>query len=203
LVSCSRLLFFCRYAITAYFVDALARTGWSLSLDYADDSMMINPLLQRGWTASAKLLNGGPIFNPPPPNISYTILTETCYSYGTAWKLHGSAQYISVVILVAHLIIASVHTGIIMINGKTMEAWDSISELVVLAWNSAPTRRDEELRNCASGISRTSTLQNMVKVVAVEEEKGEKKVELVVVDEKGENKDGRVVENVELRERYG
>lgn len=106
-----------------------------------------------------------------------------------------------------------------------MEAWDSIVELVVLAWNSEPRRRDGdgEMRNCGAGIYRGRTLETKVRVVALEDEddgkegdvgsnardgKGEKRkkkkmrVELVVVDEQGNSKDGRAVKRVQPSEKY-
>lgn len=177
------------------FIDAVARTGWHRSLK-ADDLTVIDPVLQQGSIDNQKILNGDALF-ARPANASYSILNVAWHSYGVGWFLQSPGQYVSVVILSIHMFIAIIHSIILVNRGRSTEAWDSISELLVLAWNSMPTRRDEEFKNCSSGINSIKTLQNKVRVVAVAENGTEKRVELVVVDEKGNSKDGRVVEKIE------
>ncbi|KAF7509849.1 hypothetical protein GJ744_007360 [Endocarpon pusillum] len=173
------------YIPSVYFVNALSRTGWDLSLLNADNNT----------------LNGGPLFTHPT-NISYSVVKATFRSFGAGWTLEDSGQWIAVSVLGAHMVIAAVHSLIIVSRGRSVEAWDSVDELVVLAWNSMPTRRNDELRNCASGIRRTKTLESKVRVVAVEEEGLGSRVELVVVDEMARNKDGRLVTTIRPGEAY-
>jgi hypothetical protein len=77
------------------------------------------------------MLNGGPIWKPPPfPHI--TAKYET-YKYGTAWYLKDSGQWISLFALGAHIVLALAHSVIIVWTGKTSEAWDNNNELIALA----------------------------------------------------------------------
>ncbi|ERF75703.1 hypothetical protein EPUS_01533 [Endocarpon pusillum Z07020] len=188
------------YITSVYFVDAISRTGWDLSLLYANNTI-INPILQQGSTENQKILNGGPVFSRPT-NIPYSVVNANWHTYGAAWTLQDSGQWISVAILSVHMVIAIVHSLILVVRRRSVETWDSIEELIVLAWNSMPTRRNDELRNCASGILRTKTLESKVRVVAIEEQGLGSRVELVVVDEMARNKDGRSVDTIKPGEAY-
>lgn len=175
-----------RYAITLYFVDALSRTGWSNQFETDLDDSDILPALQTGWKDSEKYLDGGPIFQRPDPSLLPTNVSHIySFKFGTAWTLHDSGQYVSIAILGSYLVIVLVHTFIVVGRGRTMEAWDSINELLALAWNPTPLARQNELKNCGAGIKYMSTLRIKVKVaVAVDSER----LELVPVDETGSSK---------------
>lgn len=109
------------------------------------------------------------------------------YRYGTAWILHGTRDYISVAILGTYLVIVVTHIIIVVGRNRTIEGWDSINELLALAWNSVPSARDSALKNCGAGISLLSTLHTQVKVNVADD--GER-LELVAVDEREAGKIG-------------
>jgi hypothetical protein len=108
-------------------------------------------------------------------------MRQEWYNYGTAWQLDDPALYLSIFILGLHLVIALVHTGITLWFKNTSESWDSIAELVALAYNSSP---QNALKNCGAGIRLRSTLSQRVKVMAVDKKEsgaGEN-VELIFCD---------------------
>ncbi len=190
-----------RYAMTLYFVDVMSRTGWSHQFKNDQDDWNISPALQEGWTESDRYLNGGPIFNRPAPSILPTVVSHVhSYKYGTAWILHDSGQYIAVAVLGIYLLIALIHTFIIAGQGRTIEAWDSINELVVLAWNSVPSAKENALKNCSAGIKLTSTLRTKVKVAVAAD--GET-LELVPVDRVKLSKTVGETKNVVTEVAYG
>lgn len=183
-------------------VDVLARTGWHLSLKYPDDSLIIDPILQQGSLSNQKILSGENVFSEPT-NISHSALDAVWHRYGTAWTLKSLEQRFAIGLLGVHAIIAIVHSLIVVIRHNSMEAWDSINELVLLAWNSDPTRRGHELKNCAGGIRQMRTLRNRVKIVALDDGTGnDRRVELVMVDDKGVNVDGRDTKRIEPEKKY-
>ncbi|KAF2108323.1 hypothetical protein BDV96DRAFT_652891 [Lophiotrema nucula] len=149
-------------AIALYFTDVMSRIGWHLQFP-SFGSSRIRPELQAAWKEDDKFLRGGPIFERPQ-NIPFTILRQEWFNYGTAWQLNDSSLYISLAILGLHMLIAMIHAAVIVYLGRTSEAWDTISELIALAYSSKPERAI--LQNCGAGIDHLRTLENNVKVRA-------------------------------------
>lgn len=135
-------------------------------------------------------LNGGPIFKEPDfPHIKAHYET---YKYGTAWYLSSNGQFISVGIFAIYMVVALAHAAVVVWTRRSSDAWDSANELVALAYNSQPS--PDALENCSSGITQMGTLQKMVRVAFMADEKGGKKVELVVAGEEQQRRvEGRIV----------
>lgn len=189
-----------RNIIAVLFADALARTGWYLSLLYDSDLnvQMIDPILLRNSSTDPQLLlRGGDIYRKPQ-NLSYVTLKAEWHSYGVAWTLRENGQFLAVAVLCIHILLAAIHSLIVVTAGRSMDAWDSITELLLLAWNSVPTRRDQEFTNCSVGVYGVQPLRHRVKAMVVENSgEFEGRVELVVVDENMTNRDGRRSHNVQ------
>ena len=173
--------------ISAYFVSAISRIGWAPQHDYK--STGINPLLRIGGHDNQNLLyNGGQIWKRPT-NISTCALKQEWFSYTTAWQLNDDILYLSITVLSIHLFIAITHSIIIIYSGHTSESWDSITQLIALAYKTLPS--SHTLENCGAGIMLLRTLRQNVKVVAVDEGEGEdrdrndraQRVQLISCDE--------------------
>lgn len=192
-----------RMIVAASFVDALARVGWVESLKFPDDSMMINPVLQQHASTDQQLiLKGGAIYSTPT-NMSFGVGTVNWYSYGVAWTLKENGQLLSVAVLGFHLVLVSIHVVLKVWKSRSMGAWDSITEILLLAWNSVPTRRDDELKNCSVGIHGIGPMEQKVKAMVIEEDDGtDGRVELVVVDNNAINKDRRKAESIKWDAKY-
>ncbi|KAF2106418.1 hypothetical protein BDV96DRAFT_675435 [Lophiotrema nucula] len=153
------------FAVTVFFVDALSRIGWHLQLAEFGNSVDFYPSLQQGYVNTnkednAKIFRNKPIFDRPV-DIPYVVQRQEWFSYATAWRLNQSSLYISVSVLGLHLIIAATHTVYNLWTGVTSEAWDSINDLLALAFNSSSK---ETLENCGAGIRLRRTLKHRVRV---------------------------------------
>lgn len=151
--------------------------------------MYSNPLLQNGEINNSKIFDLRTVY-APPVNISYSTLTVKWQDYGWGWFLRSPGQYTAVAILSIYMIIVIVHSMILITSGWSCDAWDSMSELFVLALNSTPTWSDDELKNCSSGIDYLQTLRNRIKVVTFPEKQTTNKLELVLVDDYGVPRNG-------------
>lgn len=162
-------------------MNALSRIGWYAQIN-RDHPQGATPILQNGSSENDHLLhNGGQIWQRPS-NISTQALKQEWFVYATAWQLSDPAIYISVAVLGIHLLIVLIHCFTTICTKQSSEAWNSISELLALAYTSFPER--ETLKNCGAGIMLQTTLRQIVKVVAVENhgEGGVQKVQLVPCD---------------------
>ena len=103
------------------------------------------------------------------------------------------------------MVIALVHTIIIVIFARTSNAWDSIHDLVALAFNSAP--RGNPLENCGTGVMLGRTLRQRVQVRAVRNDDNiKRKVELVFCDEAEGSASALLdpdLRRIEIGRRYG
>lgn len=185
------------------FVDALARIGWAESLKYRDAYMSINPVLQQHVSSDQQLiLNGGPIY-AAPTDMSYETVTVHWHTYGVGWLLRENGQYLAAAALASHVVLVFVHVAFTICMRKSMGAWDSITEILLLAWNSVPSRRDEEFKNCSVGVHGLGPMEQKVRAVVVEQDGDPKgRVELVVVDNDAFSKDGRSTRDIESDRKY-
>lgn len=186
-----------RYFITIFLTDALSRIGYALQTD-RPDTTELRPELRQPRITSDLMLNGGPIYQPP--SFPHQSLHYQTYKYGTAWCLSDSARRISIVILLTHMLLALVHFGIVVRRRSSSEAWDSINELIALAYNSSP--KEGTLKNCSGGIVLMDTLKKKVKVRTKSDGVSVKKAELVVIDKEASDKNSDVRNKVTPGERY-
>ncbi|KAH7359708.1 hypothetical protein BKA66DRAFT_574001 [Pyrenochaeta sp. MPI-SDFR-AT-0127] len=163
--------------LSAYFVNALSRIGWDPQRHPTRED--VNPILRVGSRDNDHLLHDGGQIWQRPVNISTEALKQEWFNYATAWQLNDPALYISVVVLGIHIAIVVIHSIAVIWSKQTSEAWDSISELLALAYTSSPD--GATLKNCGAGIMLQETLSQKVKVIAVEDNgnRGAHRVQLV------------------------
>ncbi|KAF2279691.1 uncharacterized protein EI97DRAFT_455902 [Westerdykella ornata] len=162
------------YYITMFLLDALSRVGFSLQTP-TPTANGIKPELRTPGVTDDKFLNGGPIYDRPNfPHMTYHYRT---FKYGTAWYFNGYSQWIALSVLLLHTVLALAHSILILWRRTSSEAWDSVAELMALAYNS--NGDGEELENCAAGIISADTLKRTV--MAAKSTDG--KAQLVFLDE--------------------
>ncbi|KAJ8112855.1 hypothetical protein OPT61_g4882 [Boeremia exigua] len=147
-----------------YFVNALSRIGWDPQRNGSTGNL--NSLLRKGSANNDQLLhdNAQPYPRPSEDIAPTSALRQEWFNYTTAWQLNESALCISVAILAMHLIIVVIHCIYVLWTAQSSEAWNSIPELIALAYNSRAT--GDTLENCGAGIMLMKTLGQEVKVVA-------------------------------------
>jgi hypothetical protein len=87
-------------------------------------------------------------------------------------------------LLSIYVILALAHTAVLFWTHKSSTAWESINELIVLAYNSAT--RPKAFKNCSSGINQRKTLDTRVRIGTRLLEDGSIQAELVICDDEGE-----------------
>lgn len=97
-------------------------------------------------------------------------------------------QYLSVGLLLLHVAIALAHTLVVVGTGRSSASWDSINELVVLAFNSVAGK--DAFENCSGGIEYSKTLERKVRVGTRVGDGGFERVELVICGGQGSVDDG-------------
>ncbi|KAF7182459.1 hypothetical protein CNMCM7691_002029 [Aspergillus felis] len=110
----------------------------------------------------------GDLVRPPA-----MILTFQSRVLGFAWNMDGTAIRIAISILVLYCLYAAIYVVYTFVTGHSSHAWDTISSITALAFNSRPTK---VLENTSVRISQTETFRNLVSVQEVE---AEKRLELV------------------------
>jgi hypothetical protein len=182
------------YVTTVFFANALSRIGLALQMALPSD-MTIKKELEAIKVLDDRLLDGKSIYNARDPSEPYVKARYQAYAYGTTWSLAQTGQYLGVAILCMHVFLALAHTIVLVVTKRSSAAWDSINELIVLAYNSSA--RPGAFENCNSGIELAKTLEKKVRIGTRQGDDGHVQVELVVcADDKGA---GRVV----VGEKYG
>lgn len=162
---------------------------------------VINPLLQQGDIYNQKMIGGKRLFEQPA-NISFVTLEASWSSYGVAWILASPSKYAAAALLGLHVVLAIVHTVTLLIRGESSSVWNSSLDMIMLAWNSTPQRRDQELLNCSGGVRSLQTLRRKARIVTVEEPEKTERMEIVLVDNKGKDMGGRTVRPIEPEVAY-
>jgi len=143
--------------------DGLARLSWSDQLValVSDDS---GSYLQN-WGINASLESTSITTNIDP---DWLELNFSSYRQGWSYGLTGKTIKFGLAVLVLHLIIAVIHTGIVVGSRDvwTTKSWSSMGELLVLAINSS---HSEKLQNTCAGISLSSTWRKTVKIRETEQ----------------------------------
>ncbi|KIX00567.1 uncharacterized protein Z518_09632 [Rhinocladiella mackenziei CBS 650.93] len=106
------------------------------------------------------------------------IVTVTTTIQGYAYMASATADYLAIAVLLGHATIAFVYTGYVLWTRRTSGCWDTIEELVALAHSSRPT---SALANTSTGIHRSSTMSQRVRIRVSPESPGEE-VQLIFGD---------------------
>lgn len=191
--------------------DAISRVGLAQQYD------TLKYYTNFGNKCSEIKFGGGRQFCPgPPPSDQFTLLAfngfltgkqgnrsdepllTRSHLAGYAYKASRVTDYLSIGVLLLHLIVALGHTLYLLLTRYSSASWDTVEELVVLAHVSRTDTRD--LRNTSAGIKRFSTmaLNTRVRTSGSRAGGGEEKVELLIGGEDGEKMGG-----VEEGKEYG
>lgn len=119
------------------------------------------PMKSLQWNASI------PPWDVWAPLHGYTEISVTVQRYGYGYGLSGTTIKLATAVLVVHALLVSSYIMLILTSGKTYKGYARISDMLAVAWNSAPV---EELRNSSAGIDHLSTWR---RVVRVREKRGE------------------------------
>jgi hypothetical protein len=143
--------------------DGLARLSWSDQLValVSDD---LGPYLQNwGSNSSLDTTRTAPTIDP-----NWLKMNFASYRQGWAYSLNGKTIKFALAVLVLHLVIAVIHTGIVVgsRNVWTTRSWRSMGELLVLAINSDPS---EKLQNTCTGIDKSSTWRRKLRIRETEQ----------------------------------
>ncbi|KAH8731760.1 hypothetical protein GQ44DRAFT_821920 [Phaeosphaeriaceae sp. PMI808] len=166
---------------TIFLLNALSRVGSSLQFR-GPSSTDLDPSLHANNIVDDSFVSGSMIYNRRDPSEPYVLGKYEAHQYGTAWSLKDTGQRLAVIVLSIHLILAFLHTLLLLIVAKgSSEAWDSITELMILAYNSRP--KPGAFENCSSGVVYSRTLGKRVRVGTRMKENGSDQAELVVCDQ--------------------
>lgn len=94
------------------------------------------------------------------------VLTFQASVVGYAWNMDGTAIKIAIPILIIYCLYVISYVVYTLVTGDTSRAWDTISSLTALAFNSRPSKA---LENTSVRISKTGTFRNLVSVREVDE----------------------------------
>ncbi|EED22198.1 hypothetical protein TSTA_094440 [Talaromyces stipitatus ATCC 10500] len=92
---------------------------------------------------------------------------------GYAWNMDGVAIKIAIPILLIYILYATGYIAYTLVTGHSTRAWDTMSSMTALAFNSRPSK---VLENTSVRISQIETFRNLVSVQEVE---SEQRLELV------------------------
>jgi len=179
-----------RYVTSMFFINALSRVGLMYQLVYAHDTVL-DPLLLSKTLTDDSFISGKDIYDKRDPSEPFIQGRFESYKWGTAWTMAGATQQAAAAILCLHLVFALVHTVVLIYLGRSSEAWDSINEVMLLAYNSIP--RPGAFQNCSSGIVHAHTLEKKIRIGTRTQDSGDVQSELVVCGD--ENGAGRIEVN--------
>ncbi|KAJ4371451.1 hypothetical protein N0V83_004668 [Neocucurbitaria cava] len=147
-------------AVAILFADALARANaWRMSPQ--------GPYPQKKPDWKAQILNDGEAFDSPPSNPTTTFSMKQQIS-GYTYNMDTWADWLSIVVLLIHLVVATGHTILLLVTHRSSSCWDSLPELISLAQQSTPST--VALRNTAAGIYRLSTFRHIARIRVSEED---------------------------------
>jgi hypothetical protein len=84
------------------------------------------------------------------------------YSFGLAFAIMDRTRYISTGVLGIHIVLAIGHMLVLLWTRRSSRSWDSMEELVILAYN--PATRPGAFKNCSSGVANPKTLDKKARV---------------------------------------
>ncbi|KAK7177764.1 hypothetical protein PSPO01_16185 [Paraphaeosphaeria sporulosa] len=153
------------HMIAATLADALARVGaWRTSKVFAKDSR-IEP---DDWI-TAILTNGKAFHEPPGSDSLYTSMSMEQEITGYAFKSSTVTDYLSIAVLVAHLVMATGHTILMLSTRRSSACWDSFPELMALAIQSLPSQI--ALKNTAAGIFTSKAYAQNARILVAADDK--------------------------------
>lgn len=154
------------WIFTLLITDALSRTG---SDQVLKSTGPISSWSIRGYERApnfqTELLNGGDALTRPDDATPITQERVAITIGGYSYRASALTDYLSIALLLIHMLMAVSHIVYLMSTGKSSSAWESMSELLVLAQNSRPA--PTALRNANVGVKRLKTYSRIARVYAV------------------------------------
>ncbi|KAL2822272.1 hypothetical protein BDW59DRAFT_149635 [Aspergillus cavernicola] len=157
-------------AISMFFTDGLSRCGahrhretWRLFPAW-DYNHWFETTEQQARTMVRK---GDPVETYPMPEVlegrGATRMVMRAKFFGYALTPMNWFDYLSIALLLTHILLAAVHTIWSLWRGETSEAWDTIPELVALSQQSPPAHTPL-LDNTCAGARSMRTMRRVVRV---------------------------------------
>jgi hypothetical protein len=143
-----------------YVTDGISRLRNSLptyvALIWQDGSKRkdILPLPPRGDINYAIIKSQNMTYEELQDPAKYIRLHLPVYRYGYGYGLRGITIYVATTVLLVHVFLCFIHITSMLSSKSVSKAWDTMSEMLVLAINSPPT---EESRNAAIDSGMLST----------------------------------------------
>jgi hypothetical protein len=153
------------WIVSLLVTDGLARQGSSKALNTSGPVPVWSLLdyVQRPDFNRSLLGSGQALEQPPTPNI--TTFNWRLTIQGLSYRAGLSADYLSISVLLGHIILATAHTLWLLWKKKSSGCWDTITELVTLAQNPRPAHT--VLENTSTGIKCIGTFAKVATVHVV------------------------------------
>ena len=100
-----------------------------------------------------------PSFDVWAPEHGYTEMRVEFKRYGYGYGLGGAPVKLATIALVVYSLLVTGYIVSVLLSGRTFKSWSKMSELLGLAWNSAPAAG---LRNTSAGINKCATSRQVV-----------------------------------------
>lgn len=95
------------------------------------------------------------------PQNGYMEIGITIQRYGYGYGFSGVPIKLATTVLVIYALMVSTHIVLTLVSGRTYKGYSSASEMLALAWNSAPVK---ELNNTSAGIENVRTWRQVIRV---------------------------------------
>ncbi|KAF2430092.1 hypothetical protein EJ08DRAFT_649888 [Tothia fuscella] len=195
---------FLEYIIATTFSDALSRASSYRSYLTSPDTRISDwPLLNYNATPTTPDIRAWSRAIPPKDiaqtNSTYTRMHMKQTVTGFGYSANGPADYLAIMVLLAHLIIAISHTVYVLgFRHQTSGCWDTFAEFMVLAQQSLPA--EGLLENTCAGIRRASVFRTKVRIRISKEDQQHLELEY---DSDYRTKELESESEIDLGENYG
>jgi hypothetical protein len=142
-----------------------------------------------------------PKLSPLGQENTFTTMKMSQTTQGYALAMTSFLDYLAVMIIGAHLLIAFTHTFVLLWTRQSSGAWDTIPELLALSQNSEPAPK--ALQNTCAGISGASTYAERARIVATDGSSGSYAQHLELVFESDRSRTGKMSRKVDVGVLYG
>lgn len=187
-----------RHTNTIFLLNSLARVGLTLQLKRPSDGVL-DPSLRPRRITDDGFLDGKSVYispdskepfinvndelvpSPFDTNTSFVEGKYLSWKRGTAWTLSKNGQQIAVAILSVHVFLVFIHLFVTLASERSTDSWDSIAELLLLAYRTSP--QPAAFDNCGGGIVCSATYAQKVRIGSKILKDGSMQAELIICDE--------------------
>ncbi|KAF4624806.1 hypothetical protein G7Y89_g13362 [Cudoniella acicularis] len=152
------------WMVSLLVADGLSRHGSAEALNASGPQSTWNLLdYKKTQDFPSQLLQGQQALQKPSIT-NFTTLKMNIIIQGFSYQASSATDFLSMAVLLAHLVLALGHTIYLLIWRKSSGCWDTIPELLTLAQNSRPAH--SALRHTSTGIKNLHTYAQVAKVRA-------------------------------------